>query len=372
MIYFENSARGAEGFNTHLMSYTLCISLSNFLERDFFFEYEIPCSTPPVYASDENYKEKFSILLDSPRSLVSDLVDIPNRRRFEIDRQTENKAKFELLYSHFITTEELRSKFEGTVIWDSFSIGRIPLIRENLETYDLIEWTHTKLSHPSCFYFLKRPEKQQLLDSVKIKYLDEIEKLAETIAAGSGRFNAIHLRLGDFLTNYKNDDYSVEHNSFKKYIKLTFPDESLPILAATDSLHEKEMFSELFKGYKLQFIDELIFDHYRREFVELPFTDFNVISILNQLLCSSAEVFIGTYRSTFTSMIHRMRQERYRKTDFNFFPDPKVARLLNSDGRIAPDRHGFFDWNRYSVFSEDHAEMAWMREWNHELSSLDI
>lgn len=84
MIYFENASFGTEGFNTHLMSYTLCISLSNFLERDFFFDLEIPCSTPPEYASDPLYKDKFSILLESPRSRVSELVKIPNRRCFRL------------------------------------------------------------------------------------------------------------------------------------------------------------------------------------------------------------------------------------------------------------------------------------------------
>lgn len=372
MIYFENASRGAEGFNTHLMSYTLCISLSNFLERDFFFDFEIPCSTPPDYASNKKYKEKFRILLDSPRSLVSELVQIPNRRQFHIERQIENKAEFQLLYSYFVTTEEFRSRFAGTLIWDSFGIGRIPLTRENLQKYGLIEWTHTKLANPSCFYFLSRPEKKKLLESVKIKYLDEIEIFAKKIAGEFGSFNAIHMRLGDFLTNYKDDDYSIEKDTFTEYIRATFPDDSLPILAATDGLQEKQMFSEIFRGYRLVFIDELIFDEYRREFGELRFTDFNVISILNQLLCAASDVFVGTYRSTFTTIIHRLRQERYSKTDFNFFPDPKVAKLLTADGKITPDRHGFFDWNRYSIFSEDHATMSWMREWNHELSSLDI
>jgi len=71
-------------------------------------------------------------------------------------------------------------------------------------------------------------------------------------------------------------------------------------------------------------------------------------------------------------MIHRLRQERYRKADFEFFPDEKVARLLRVELRIAPDRSGFFDWNRYSVFAENHSAMAWMREWDHDLSTIDV
>jgi hypothetical protein len=71
-------------------------------------------------------------------------------------------------------------------------------------------------------------------------------------------------------------------------------------------------------------------------------------------------------------VIHRIRQERYRKRDFCFFPDDRVARLLDADLRIVPDRHGFFDWNRYSVFSENQNAMSWMREWDHDLSAIDF
>ena len=120
------------------------------------------------------------------------------------------------------------------------------------------------------------------------------------------------------------------------------------------------------------FIDEFVFDNYRSQYDQLEFTDFNALTIINQLLCASAESFIGTYRSTFTSIIHRLRQERFDRADFEFFPDDKVAKLLNGDCRIAPDRSGFFDWNRYSVFAEDHSSMSWMREWDRELSAIDM
>ena len=86
MIYFENASHGNEGFNTHVMSWTFCISFSNFLDRDFFFDFEIPCSTPPAFATLDPFKDRFKILMESERSLVTDLVIIPNRRVFEIDR----------------------------------------------------------------------------------------------------------------------------------------------------------------------------------------------------------------------------------------------------------------------------------------------
>lgn len=372
MIYFENASRGEEGFNTHLMSYTICVSLSNFLDRDFYFDYEIPCSTPPAYAAKDGYREKFGILLRSRRSLVSDLIRIPARRRFEIDREVVNKACFELLYSHFLTTEALRARFKGTFIWDSFGVGRIDLTREELQEYELIEWTHSKLTHPCVFYFLDKKEKKELLRTVEIRYLDEIESLAASIMREIGNYQAVHLRLGDFLTNYRADEYAVNEKRFRRYIETVFADRSLPVLVATDGLDEKKIFAELLQNYRTIFIDELIFDEYRTEYGRLPFTDFNVLSILNQILCAGAELFIGTYRSTFTSIIHRLRQERFSRRDFNFFPDDKVSKLLTADYLLAPDRQGFFDWNRYSVFAAEHQAIAWMREWDHQYTWLNL
>lgn len=370
MIYFENASRGEEGFNTHLMSYTLCLSLSNFLERDFFFDFEIPSSSPPEYASDPEYNDKFRILLESPRSRVSELVDIPNRRVSSIDREVGNKAEFQLLHSYFVTTEELKKALTGTILWDSFAVGRHCLTLEQLQEFRLIEWTHSKLTTPAFFYFLRRPEKQILLDSVRIRYLDEIEKLARKITREFGRFYACHIRLGVFQQFF--DDYSPDVDRFRDYVSATFKDTSRPILIATESLQKKDILKRIFPGFQFAFIDELIFDEYEREYKELPFTDFNVITILNQLICSAAETFIGTYQSTFTAIIHRLRQERFGKKDFYFFPDPKIMELLTADHAIAPDRHGFFDWNRYSAFAEDHAAMAWMREWDHDLTSIDL
>lgn len=372
MIYFENASHGMEGLNTHVMSWTLCIALANFLDRDFYFDYEIPCSTPPEYASMPEFKDRYGLLLDSPRSLVSQLLQIPNRRIREIDRNHPNKADYQLIYSYFATTDEMRRRFENTLIWDSFGLGRICLTREELQQIDLIEWTHTKLSNPSIFFFLDRDEKRVLLDSIKIRYIDSIEKLSGDIVAAIGPHHAIHLRLGDYQKNYGADGYKVDPAEFGRYLRRIFMDDSLPILIATDGLHERGVFAKLLDGYRFEFIDEVVFENYKQRYGELEFTDFNALSIINQLLCASADAFVGTYRSTFTTIIHRLRQERYGRTDFDFFPDEKVKVLLDGNGRIAPDRAGFFDWNRYSVFAENHSAMSWMREWNFELSAIDV
>jgi len=354
------------------MSWTFCISFSNFLDRDFYFDFEIPSSTPPEFALKDKFKKKFGILFESERSLVSDLLRIPNRRTLEVDRDVDNKASFQMSYSHFASTELLRAMFGGTLMWDYFSMGREPIIREDLEGVELVEWTHTKLVHPSCFYFLPRAEKSELLASVKLKYLGSIEDLAKRIVDEVGKFNAVHVRMGDFLSTYWKDEYQIEIERFRKYARRVLTDDSIPLLIATDGLDSEELLNELFQGFRTAYIDELIFNNYNDSFRSLEFTDFNTLTILNQLICATSESFIGTYRSTFTSIIHRLRQERFGKVDFNFLPDKRVARLLDENFDILPDRNGFFDWNRFSAFSENHNFLGWMREWDFDRTSLDL
>ncbi len=112
MIYFENYLNGTCGLNNHVIPYTLCISLSNFLGKDFFFDFECPSNFPPDYAVNSGERDKFEILMKSPISRVSDLVKIPNRRVYEVDREVKNKIRLEELFlylsDHRGTKSEIR------------------------------------------------------------------------------------------------------------------------------------------------------------------------------------------------------------------------------------------------------------------------
>lgn len=371
MIYFENYKKGVTGLNNHLIPYTLAISLSNFLERNFFFDFECHTFVPPDYAVNSGESDKFRILMESRRSRLSDLVEIPNRRVFEVDRDTPNKIRLEDLFRVFLTTEEQKAKYGNSMIWNFFGMGREALTREYLQEFDLIEiGEECSLVNVSFFYFLARQEKNELLASVKIRYRNELEKISKKISDTVGRYNAIHLRLGDFRTSYSSDGFKVNAGRFARYFDEMMPDKTVPVLVATDGLHEKELFADLLKPFKYRFIDEMVFEEYGRDFREMEFTDFNALSVIDQIICANSEIFIGTCRSTFTSIIHRLRQERHGKTDFNFVPDERIMRLLTPDNKIGADSGGFFEWNRYSIFSEHYHYPAWMREWNYELTSL--
>lgn len=371
MLYFENHRKGYAGLNNHVIPYIFCTALSDFLDRDFYFDYEVPTYTPPEFAVSGALKEKFEIVMNSPRSLVSDLLQIKDRRRFEIDRNVPNKLRIDDPMLTFITTDDQRNKYENTFIWNYFSLGREAYIKEELQNYDLIEFGPNSLINNTFYFFLNRAEKDALLRSAEIRYTDDIERLAAAITTELGTYNSIHIRLGDFLTNYKSDGYHIDTENIRNCFEAILTDRETPVWIATDGLDQKDLFAKLLSGFNYRFIDELIFDSFLNDFRQLRFTDFNVLSILNQLICANSKTFIGTCRSTLTSVIHRLRQERLGKTDFNFLPDDRTMRVTGPDYKLKPDAKGFFEWNLYSIFAEHYEYPAWMREWNYKLTSID-
>jgi hypothetical protein len=257
------------------------------------------------------------------------------------------------------------------MIFDHFGMGRKALTREELNEFDLIEWTDTRLSNPSYFYLLNRPEKQDLLRSIALQYLPEIESLAAIIIAELGHYNSVHIRRGDFLNLRPEYGASALSGEFAAHIAVALP-KDVRVVIATDGLEEKDFLKTLFEGFDIRFVDELIFEQFREEFLKLPFTDFNALTVLNQLICSASGDFVGTYFSTVTGVIHKLRQERYKEKEFMFFPDPSVSRHLSDGLKLVPDRQGFFDWNRFSAFAPSHFQMAWAREWDYDLTAVDF
>ena len=370
MIYFENHCKGVTGLNNHVVSYTLCTAISNFLGREFYFDYELPTITLPEVSAEGPLKTQLAHVMNSRRSMVSELLDIPVSLVFDIDRGVRNKLRIDDPMLTFMTDRDQQDQFGSTMIWNFFSLGREGLIREQLNEYDLLEFGSNCIVNSSFFFFLPRLAKRELLESVRIKYRPEFEDLAARIVAALGGYNAIHLRLGDFQTVYGPDGFAVDVERFAEFLNARFGDSELPLLVATDEFQRKDLFATILKGFRYDFVDELILRDFFDDFRRLPFSDFNVLSLINQLICAGSERFAGTCRSTFTSVIHRIRQERYGKADFNFFPDARVRRHMNSTFELVPDSQGFFEWNRYSAFAEHYEYPAWMREWNYELTAV--
>ena len=133
--------------------------------------------------------------------------------------------------------------------------------------------------------------KHKLREGLKIN--NHIEDLANKII--SGDYNAIHVRLGDF-SNTRKEQTEILRNDIRDLIKQNFKSDK-PLFIATDEVS--------FDGFN--YIDEE-YD------VRFSFNDNTYMSmILDVLICSNADKFLGTQFSTYTDYIHILRHYKNKK-----------------------------------------------------------
>ena len=175
---------------------------------------------------------------------------------------------------------------------------------------------------------------QKYYDIVKNKVTDQL-----------GKYNAVHVRRGDFFIQYGNSLASIntEDKLLTQLEKVI--DSSLPLYISTDEPN-KEFFKEVAKKYKIFFINDLIQD--------LPKLD---CAIIEQIICSQAEQFEGTLPSTYTKRINIMRGL-----------DGKTARDytgINQIEDVRPEMNDPLPWtkipgNRWGWNMSSHSQ--WMQE----------
>ena len=121
------------------------------------------------------------------------------------------------------------------------------------------------------------------------------------------------------------------------------------------------------------FVDQLILDQYRDAFAALPRRDPIALAFLSQLVACEARDFVGSFTSTFTSLIQRYRGNKGMPESFKFLwnelPDEgaRVERGCHATSECVPMEHGVmveeflgpYSWNRFNP----RIDPAWMREW---------
>jgi hypothetical protein len=109
----------------------------------------------------------------------------------------------------------------------------------------------------------------------------------------NGEFDSLHIRRGDF--QYKNTrvDADVLYENSKLELE-----EGATVYIATDE-RDKAFFEPFRKHYDILFLDD-----FKDDIKDL---NTNYYGMLDQLIASRSRVFFGTYFSTFTGYINRMR-----------------------------------------------------------------
>ena len=126
-----------------------------------------------------------------------------------------------------------------------------------------------------------------------------IEKL-DRMGAGSGVWYSAHIRRGDF-------QFGETRLSCEELLEVFKSDRGVPsggtIYIATDE-SDKSFFNVLKEHYTIYFWEDII---------DIGFANPNWIGMIEQIIASHGEIFYGTYLSTFTHYIIRMRG--YMKKD---------------------------------------------------------
>ena len=122
------------------------------------------------------------------------------------------------------------------------------------------------------------------------RYYDMVAK--EVIV---GAYNAIHVRRGDFFYQYGYNLQTVddENKLFNQVSKLVDP--TLPLYIATDEPNQ-DFFKPLTTRYRVMFLNSFFKNLTKLE-----------AAIVEQIICSQAEQFLGTVPSTYSKRINVMR-----------------------------------------------------------------
>ena len=217
-----------------------------------------------------------------------------------------------------------------------FSEGRGKLhINKNSDNY----------FHINCFSFYSRYifNRPRELDVVlnKLKFKEQYIRLAKKISSQLSNFSAMHIRLTDHAHNY----HATSDNRLKHYNKAR--ERHNKIIFSTDDVNTVR---NEYKETSL-FIDEIILNHFREEFLQLEFHDDVVLGLMSLLILSESNYFIGTPGSTFSSYIHRLRLLN-QKDDCFLFMDS----IYNE--QFIPN--GPYSWNGFGCHV---AAKNWWREW---------
>ncbi len=147
-----------------------------------------------------------------------------------------------------------------------------------------------------------------------LRYVDEIQCAAARVVAKlhefahddqnnpTGSYDTMHVRRGDFISFYKQTVQSGEQ-LYEDHVKQVIA-ENRTIYIATDE-QDKKYFETLGRHNKLYYLDnfkDLLKD-----------VNPNYFGMLDQLIASTGDVFIGTFYSTFSGFINRLRGYRSQK-----------------------------------------------------------
>lgn len=127
-----------------------------------------------------------------------------------------------------------------------------------------------------------------------------------------------------------------------------YSDRPIPFVICTD---DSNGYLEKYKKYTIM-LDQFIIENFASEFKNLPFHDKTVFGMINLLVMSYSQEFVGTPGSTYSAYIQRLRINRGLSGDFYFTEDPNHPNDFEQTGP--------YSWNGYKMHTNT---KSWWREW---------
>jgi len=131
------------------------------------------------------------------------------------------------------------------------------------------------------------------LQCIAARVVEAIREKAKTNGDPNGLFDTFHVRRGDFQYKATRVDAEVLYKNSADLIS-----ENTTLYIATDE-RDKKFFDPIKQHYKVYFLDD-----FKDLYKDL---NTNYYGMLDQLIASKGRTFVGTFHSTFTGYINRMR-----------------------------------------------------------------
>ena len=290
------------GLINRIMSLELAVGLAYCTNKEIVLyngqdHNKSPIDTPSL-AGQENVGRRESIItreLTNPLELIdydsSGITEIINVDKIFQFRENEVVVDSPLHQMYYKVSEKDEESY--------FADDR------NLLTFDERNF-HLKgfnISHYSRFFFGRTKELDEKISSVKFK--KEYIEFADLVANYLGEFNGIHARLTDHQPVFK-----IKEDMILDSIK-NFDDSQIIVL--TDDINHT-----IFKNKNIKFLDDIIVDNFSHEFMSLPVHSEIAYGAVCSLIMSRSKDFYGTFGSTFTGYIHRIRNQKNLPNNFKF------------------------------------------------------
>eukprot|EP00042_Codosiga_hollandica_P022856 m.87126 g.87126 ORF g.87126 m.87126 type:complete len:305 (-) comp50958_c0_seq5:100-1014(-) len=143
---------------------------------------------------------------------------------------------------------------------------------------------------------------------ISLKFAPELYDEAERFKTNVIKmpYLGVHLRRSDFLYAHKDTLVSIEHAA-QQMSALAKENEVKAVFLATDAREDDSEYRQLSKA-KLRFFRYPGGKGIENEFKKQPLFSEGQRAIIDQIICASADVFLGTAESTFT---YRITEERF-------------------------------------------------------------